>query len=54
MRLHGEGTKPHLNKAQLGQNPIGQNSTAIIDREDKTPLLHKKVKQSNLNIFIRK
>ena len=42
MRLQGERTKPHWDKAPLGQNPTGQNPTANFGREDKTPLLHKK------------
>ena len=50
----GERTKPHWDKTPLGQNPTGQNTTAIFGREDNTPLLHKKVKKSNLNILKRK
>ena len=54
MRLHGERAKPQWDKTPQGQNPTGRNPTAIFGREDKTPLLYKKVKKSNLNIFIGK
>ena len=37
-----------------GQNPTGQNPTAIFGREDNTPLLHKKVKKIKFEHFYKK